>query len=442
LQISGNTDRDIITLSSYPRAIVHVDCDAFFASCEQAKEPRLKGKAVVTGRERGIISSASYEAKAFGVKRGIRLSEAKRLCPDLIILPSDYETYSLYSERMFHVIRRFSPSVEEFSIDEAFCDITGLRRIYRSSYLNIAGMIKRQIQKELDITVSVGLSLSKTLAKVCSRYRKPDGLTAVTGYRLHEFLRGVPLPMVCGFGQNTVELLGKYGIMTASDYISRPLAFAERLLGKIGKELWYELRGEAIYGLNQEKKKTYLSISKTKTCVPPSSDRRVVKARLIRNLESACIKLRRHSLSARTLGIYLRTSDFRQWGLEAGLNYHSSSTLDFVEVCNKLFRMTYKEGVSYRATGVVLSDIVQRGTDDRTLFDDPIRIERVARLSDTVDEINKRYGKHTVHIAVSCDATPNKETHQRNIPAWRKNELLRGETFRKRLNIPLLNLTK
>jgi len=430
----------MITLSSYPKAIVHIDGDAFFASCEQAQQPSLKGKPLITGKERGIISSASYEAKALGIKRGISISEAKRIYPQLIVLSSDYETYSLYSQRMCAIIRRFSPDVEEFSIDEAFCDITGLRRMYHTSYPTIAKTIKETIQKELDITVSVGVSLSKTLAKICSRYQKPDGFTAIAGYRLDEFLKDISLEMVCGFGKNTVELLNKYGIENVLDYIQKPLFFAKSLLGKIGEELWLELRGESVYPISNAPKEKYLSISKTKTFTPASKEKDFVRAKLLRNLESACIKLRRHKLSASGLTIYLRSADFINRGLSAQLNRHSSSTIDFTGICSRLFEMTFNPGISYRATGIILFDIVNQGLDDRTLFDDPLRIKKINRLYTAMDNINARYGKHTVHLAAAHGAGIPKEAHPRNTMARRKKELLKGETFRRRLGIPLLKL--
>src|SRR3989338_2571902 len=143
-----------ITLSSWPRAILHVDVDAFFTSCEQAIHPELKGKPLITGKERGIVAAMSYEAKAKGVVRGMRIFEAKKACPRLIALPSDYETYSLFSVRMFDIFRRFSPDVEEYSIDEAFVDLTGLRRVHRCGYVEIAGRIKKAVMTELDIPVS------------------------------------------------------------------------------------------------------------------------------------------------------------------------------------------------------------------------------------------------------------------------------------------------
>src|SRR5574341_297107 len=165
-----------LTISSWPRAILHLDADAFFASCEQAIHPGLKGRPVITGRERGIVAAASYEAKARGVSRGVRLSEVKKLCPDAVILPSDYETYSLFSVRMFEILRRFSPDVEEYSIDEAFVDLTGLRRSFHGPYEKIAEKMQTTIEQELGITVSAGVSLSKVLAKIGSKHNKPNGL--------------------------------------------------------------------------------------------------------------------------------------------------------------------------------------------------------------------------------------------------------------------------
>lgn len=440
--MSENTNRSgaFLTLSSYPKAIAHIDCDAFFASVEQAIDPSLKGRPVVTGKERGIIACASYEAKALGIKRGVSLWDAKRLCPNLVVLPSDYETYSIYSDRMFSIMRRFTPDVEEYSIDEAFCDLTGLRRVYRASYPDIARMMKEEIQKELGITVSIGLSLTKTLAKICSKHRKPDGFTPLPGRKIHILLNDTELERVCGFGPNTVNLLTKYGIRNVLDFARRPVSFAEKLLGKRGRELWHELRGTQVYKISTEKKEKYLSISKSKTFSPPSKERDLVKAHLMRNLESAFIKLRRHDLSAKSLTVYLRLQDYGHDGLAANLDRHSASTLDFTELAGRLFDMVYREGVAYRATGVVLTGIVARGVDSRTLFDDPVKIESIANISKAVDKINQSYGKYAVHLASTDMALTDKRDHPRKDQPTRKTTLLKGETYRTRLNIPLLKL--
>ena len=192
-----------ITIHSWPRAILHVDADAFFASCEQAVHPELRGKPVITGKERGIVAAASYEAKARGVERGMRLFEVKKVCPDAVILPSDYETYSLFSVRMFDILRRFTPDVEEYSIDEAFADLTGLRRTFHGSYGVIAGQIQETMGKELGFTVSIGVSLSKVLAKIASKWKKPHGLTLIPGMDIHLYLQKLPIEKVWGIGPNT-----------------------------------------------------------------------------------------------------------------------------------------------------------------------------------------------------------------------------------------------
>ena len=133
----------------WPRAIIHVDGDAFFTSCEEAIHAELRGKPIITGGERGIVACASYAAKALGIKRGVALHEAKQICPELVVLPSDYETYSLFSRRMFNIMRRFTPQVEEYSSDEAFADLTGMRRALRASYETIALKIQGEIAREL-----------------------------------------------------------------------------------------------------------------------------------------------------------------------------------------------------------------------------------------------------------------------------------------------------
>lgn len=208
-------DDQPLTIHSWPRAILHLDADAFFASCEQAIHPELRGKPVITGKERGIVAAASYEAKARGVKTGLSLPDAKKVCPEAIIVPSDYETYSLFSVRMFEILRRFSPDVEEYSIDEAFVDLTGLRRSFHGPYGMIARKMQETVEKELGINVSAGVSLTKVLAKIASKHGKPHGLTVIAGRDIHSYLNKLPVGKVWGIGPNTAAFLGKFGITTA-----------------------------------------------------------------------------------------------------------------------------------------------------------------------------------------------------------------------------------
>ena len=246
-------------LRSLTNAIVHVDGDAFFASCEQATHPEYKGKPVVTGKERGIASAASYEAKKAGVYRGMILSDVKKVCPEAIIVPSDYETYSLLSKRMFSIMRRFTNRVEEYGIDEGFADLTGLRRPMNMSYLKMARKMKEQIQQELGLTVSVGLASSKVLAKAASKWDKPDGFTYIPGRKIREYLRQLPVEKVWGIGPNTAGHLHNMGIYTADDFTQLEFEYVMKHFAKPHQELWQELKGEKVYSVANEEKTSYAS---------------------------------------------------------------------------------------------------------------------------------------------------------------------------------------
>ena len=262
----------IFSLHSWPRAILHVDGDAFFVSCEEAIHPELKGKPIVTGGERGIIACASYAAKKMGIKRGVSIYDAKRICPGLLVLPSDYETYSLFSRRMFQIIKQYTSQVEEYSIDEAFADITGLRRVFHASYESIAARIREDMCNNLGITVSGGLSTTKVLAKIGSKHTKPNGMTIIPGREIPGYLRDLPVGAVWGIGPATTSYLNKLGIKTALEFARMPEHVVKARLTKPGVEIWRELRGESVYPVISEEKSNYASISKTKTFAPPTSD--------------------------------------------------------------------------------------------------------------------------------------------------------------------------
>jgi DNA polymerase IV len=427
------------TLSGFPRAILHVDGDAFFTSVEQALHPAWKGVPLVTGKERGIIACASYEAKALGIKRGIRLHEAQRMCPELIVLPSDYETYSLFSKRMFCILRRFTPMVEESSIDEGFADLTGLRRPHHTSYEEIARRIKQTIQDELGLTVSAGLSLSKGLAKLASKFRKPSGFTAVAGYHIHLFLQRHALDDVWGFGPNTSSLLQKHGLRTALDFATRTEAWAGRLLGKVGREIWHELRGEAVYPLVTEEKTDYATISKCKTFTAPSADRDFVYARLVRNVESACIKLRRHRLRARQLTVALRRRDFSQAGVEARLTRATSAAPEMLPLVHEMFERLYEPGTEYRTAIVVMAGLEEDRVEQGDLFEDRVRIDKMEQLARAVDVVAERFGKHKLSLGPALALGRHRVT-ERDAAPQRKQDLLPGETARQRIAIPWLRV--
>ncbi|HET6513585.1 MAG TPA: DNA polymerase IV [Thermodesulfovibrionales bacterium] len=430
-----------LTVRSWPQAILHLDADAFFASCEQAIHPEFKGKPVITGKERGIVAAASYEAKARGVQRGMRLFEVKKVCPEAVILPSDYETYSLFSVRMFEILRRFSPDVEEYSIDEAFVDLTGLRRSFHGPYGMIAGKMQETVERELGIGVSVGVSLSKVLAKIGSKHNKPHGLTLIPGRDIHTYLEKLPLEKVWGIGPNTAAFLMKFGITTALQFARKDQAFIDKHLSKPYQEIWHELNGRSVYPVVTETKSTYQSISKAKTFTPASCDETFIFAQISKNLEGACIKARRYRLAATRLIVFLRTQEFRDTGIELKLSHPTAFPSDLFGPLGEGFRRLYQTGVLYRQTGVVLSGLMPEDKIQYTLFDNTARIEKMSRIYDTVDQLSQRFGKYAIQHAASLPTKlQSQHEGERGDTPERKTDLFKGENKRQRLGLPMLHV--
>lgn len=428
-----------VNLHFWPRAILHVDGDAFFTSCEEVIHPELRGKPIITGEERGIVACASYAAKRLGINRGIPLHEAKKLCPEIIALPSDYETYSLFSKKMFNIIRRFTPQVEEYSIDEAFADITGLRRPLHSSYEEIASSVKRGIKQELGIGVTVGLSVTKVLAKVGSKHDKPDGLTVIHGRDIPRYLRDLPVGEIWGIGHATANHFSKCGVVTALDFARLSEEKIRKYFTKPVREIWMELRGKSLYPVLSEEKNTYASISKFKTFAPPTYNRDYLFAQLLRNLESACIKARRYRLAPRKIVIILKKKDFRISGKKVKLSRPSAYPLELSGLLKELFDSIYQKGELYRATGIVLLDLKDDKNTQYSLFEGPVKIEKIGRLYKAADLLNKRYGKHTIHLGGSHPINQLGKG-KRGSPTAREQTRFRGENERKHLGLPILHI--
>ena len=427
-----------LTLRSFPRAILHIDGDAFFASCEQSRAPELRGKRVVTGKERGIAASMSYEAKAKGVTRGMRLFEVKKLCPDAVILPSDYETYSLLSQRMFAIVRRYTPDVEEYSIDECFTDLTGLRRPLRMSYEDMAQQIKKDLDTELGFTFSVGLAPNKVVAKIGSKWQKPSGLTVIPGRRIHVFLQDYPVEKVWGIGAQTAALLAKRGVRTALQFARRNDVWVKKTLTKPFYQIWQELNGECVLELETEVKHEYQSIRKFKTFTPPSQDRSFLFAQLSKNIENACIKARRYQLAAKGALIFLKTQHFAVQGVEVTFSRPTNFPHEMVQAVTPAFETLYRPQVEYRATGIILVKLEEDRIVQLDLFGEAVRIEKTARVYAAMDWLRQKYGKHTVFLGSSLPAHQfAQHVGERGDDPERRRKLLTGETERRRLGIPM-----
>lgn len=343
-----------LAVGSFPRAILHIDGDAFFASCEQSRRPALQGRPVVTGKERGIAASMSYEAKARGVTRGMRLADIRKVCPEAIVLPSDYETYSLLSTRFFAIVRRYTPDVEEYSIDECFADLTGLRRPLRMSYFQIAERIKHDLDTELGFTFSVGLASNKVVAKIASKWQKPSGLTAIPDQELYRYLARLPVEQVWGIGPQTTALLKKHGVETALHFAQKPEPWVQQYFSKPFYHIWQELNGLCVFELATGEREPSQSIQKVKTFTPPSPDKAFVFAQLAKNIENACMKARKYKLAAQRVVIFLRTQQFHDLGHEVELSGPTHFPNDILRSVAPGFEALFSPATLYRATGVIL----------------------------------------------------------------------------------------
>ena len=371
----------------------------------------------------------------------MNVKEIKKICPDIIHLPSDYETYSLFSKRMFSIVRRYTEVVEEYSIDECFAEITGLRRPLKMNYQDIAAAIKKDLDNELGMTFSIGLGPTKVIAKIASKWKKPSGLTAIPGKRLPEFLRKLPIADVWGIGDQTAAYMRNFGIKTALDFTLKEPEWVKERFTKPHQEIWYELRGTSVLALDTSEKRDYKTISKTKTFTPAVSDRDFVFSQLSKNIENACIKARRHGLVSSRIFFLLRTQDYRHYGYEVKMAFPTAVPTEIIRVVGQYFHLVFNPRERYRLTGIVLADLRSGATSQLDLFGSVAKIEKVARVFDAIDLIDKKFGKHTVFTGASMAAIKGRKfAGERAAQADRKGNLFKGETARKRLGIPMLGI--
>lgn len=366
---------------NWPTVILHLDGDAFFSSVFQAVNPALKGKPVVTGSERGLATAVSYEARKLGISRGMLTWQIKKICPSCIILPSDYELYGLFSKKMFSIMREFSPEVEEYSIDEGFADIKGMRRPLNMSYFEIGSEIKDKIENSLGISVSVGISLTKSLAKLASSFRKPSSLIVVDGKNINKLLQETALENVWGIGGATSSYLKKFKIKTAFDFANLPETFIKKNLTKPFFEIWQELRGIQVYQISVSEKTTYQSITRSRTFSPSTNNPDILWAKLLQHIEDAFYQARLLHYKVGRVIIFLKTQDFDYHAIEIKLQEKTGYPLLIREELRKGFQQIYQKGFPYRSTGATITHLDESGATQATLFHpDSKFIEKVKKI--------------------------------------------------------------
>jgi DNA polymerase-4/DNA polymerase V len=403
-------------MNSKEKVILHVDGDSFFASCEISLNPSLRGRAVVTGQERGIATSMSQEAKALGISRGMPVYQIRKLFPHVVITHSNYGSYGIFAQRMYDIVRRHTPRVEEYSIDECFADLTGLVGPFRASEgpskshfisskqakLSLGQALKDSLYKELGMTFSIGIGPTKVLAKIASKHGKPNGLTVIEKTDIENFLKEYPLGKVWGIGPKTTRRMESLGMNTALEFIQRKEDWIRSNLSRPYLEIWHELQGTSVYNMNDDPDEDdYKSIQRTRTFTPPSSESRFILRELSRNAEGACARARAHNLASKRIRFFLKTQEFRYSRREIVFPNPLSNPNDIIREIRKAFKEVYKPNTLYRATGVTLSELTDIDHVQSDLFGASRRTDAWGAVFHALDKIDKKFGSKTIVLASS-----------------------------------------
>lgn len=378
--------------------IALVDCDSFFVSCEQAVNPELKGKpvCVMSGRGQCVISR-SKEAKKLGVRMGMPYFQIEGQMKKAIYINANHDLYHEISKKVMAVLKEFSPKVEIYSIDEAFVDLTGLERLYKKNYLEIAQMIRDEVKEKVDIPVSIGLSSSKSLAKLASDKAKKleEGVMLIGARKIVPLLQKTSIDEIWGIGKNLSALFRRNGILTAYELVSQDDVWLNKQVGIRGLEMKHELLGEMVSPVCNEVKLPQ-SIQKTSALAKFSSDKNYLKNSLNYHIHRACVKLRKINAKCKGISIFLRTKDFRVFCEKKVLNAATDFELEISDIVFELLEKIYNEKILYRSTGVILDTFVFNSQAQMSLFADINVDEKKEKLSKCFDKLEERFGKDII----------------------------------------------
>jgi DNA polymerase-4 len=373
------------------RHIIHLDMDAFYPSVEVLDNPDLKGKPVIVGgcRERGVVSSASYEARKFGVHSAQPMAHAMRLCPGGIFLGVRMKRYKEISDMVFKIFYRFTPLVEPLSIDEAFLDVTGSVRLFGRAE-DIAKAIKEAIHNDIGLTVSAGVAPSKFIAKIASDMNKPDGITVVDPDHIREFLDPIPIGRMWGAGKVTQEALSQMGINTFRDLSLAPREMLEERLGAHGIKM--QLLSKGIDDRDVVPERDAKSIGHEDTFLTDILDVSHAKKELLSQSVRIARRMRKEGVRGRTVILKVKYSDFKQITRSSTLTCASDDAHEiFLTVCGLLEKTSVGER-PVRLLGVSLSNFESKRTAQMLLFKDQEGSDKKGQLHKALDSILDRYG--------------------------------------------------
>ncbi|MBW3595289.1 MAG: DNA polymerase IV [Actinobacteria bacterium] len=380
-------------------SILHVDMDAFYASVEVAKDPTLRGKPVIVGGQggRGVVTSASYEAREFGVTSAMPMIRARRLCPHAVYLPNDFDSYLAYSRRIRAVFMSVTPLVEPLSLDEAFLDVSGSVKLFGDPP-EIGRLVKERILA-LGLTCTVGIAPNKFLAKLASTIAKPNGFLVIEPEEVESFLHPLPITALWGVGQQTGEALRKLGLKTVGDVATLSRRTLERAVGDaLGRHL-HELangRDDRVVVPDEPAK----SVGSEETFARDIDDSEEVLRELLRLADRTAGRLRAKGLCGRTVTIKVRFSNFKTITRSRTLDHELDTSFEIYDVARALYRMLDPDRPRIRLLGVSVSGVVP-GPPKRQLelleaSDGKAAGDRRALAAEAMDDIRHRFGADAV----------------------------------------------
>ena len=368
--------------------------DAFFASVETASNPSLKGMPlIVCGNPEGrtAVASASYEARKFGVKAGMGLREALRLCPNAVLIEGSPRKYVTTSVRILRILSEYSDLLELFSLDEAFLDVTKTEHLFGGAR-SIALEMKRKIREEFNITCSIGIAPNKLLSKLASGFSKPDGLSEILPEKVLETLEDIPVEELCGIGEKTKEILNKMGIRRCGELGRFDVKDLERVFGKGGR-MFHDMG----LGVDKSPVHPYYFDSVTKsfghsmTLDKDSNDMRLLNRHLLQLSEQVGRRLRKDGYSGRTVTLVIRYENFETHSHQKTFGYSLDEGLEIYNSARRILRKVLDRNRMVRLLGVSVSNL-SRGEKQQNLFGE----RRHDSLNKALDEIRDRYGEFSV----------------------------------------------
>lgn len=381
--------------------IALVDGNNFFAGCEVFKNPNLKGKPVcVLSNNDGCVIARSNEAKKLGISMGMPYFMAKKQFPEAVYLSADFSLYRNLSERMMAYLENFSDKIDVYSIDEAFLDVTGVDKFFNTDYKTLAALMKREIEENVGVNVSVGIANSKILAKIATHKAKSlSGSYYINKSAIRFDLQNLPVEEIWNVGKNTARTLKAFGIFTAEQILDVEDNFFKSRFGKRGLELKYELSGMSVIPLTGivEKPK---SIQRTRAFPEFSSQKNYILSELDLHLHSVCKKLRENSLECQFVGVMLRTKDFRVIYRCVKLDYPTNSELVVKPVVMAVFNEIFQEGVMYRSAGIYASELEESIKSQMNLFN-VFDYKKEKNISCVIDKMETKYGKGTIALGAT-----------------------------------------